>query len=113
SYHIKFSVAGSSQQAMDSNGASTNAFHDVDERRRMAIRRIFETGVCMAAIAKQFDTPEREVWSAARNDRLTGWRWTRDFWRHEMLASYRLVVQEIILPDRNWGYFAISTKFAR
>ena len=67
----------------------------------------------MAAIAKQFDAPEREVGSAARNDRSTGGRRARDFWRHEMLALYRLVVQEIILPDRNWGYFAISTNFAR
>jgi hypothetical protein len=31
---------------MDRNGASIKAFHDVDERRRMAMRQIFETGVC-------------------------------------------------------------------
>jgi hypothetical protein len=56
---------GTSAQALSSRqaigtGALIKAFHDVDERRRMAMGQAFENGVCAAAIAKQFEVPERK-----------------------------------------------------
>jgi hypothetical protein len=48
------------------------AFHDVDESRRAAMRKAFEKGVGVSAIAKHFEVPEREVWAAVKNDRSIG-----------------------------------------
>jgi hypothetical protein len=92
--------------------ALIKAFHDVDERRRMAMRQAFENGVCVAAIAKQFEVAEREVWSAAKNDRLIGGVSDQRFWRHGMLhpsiasqstKSLSLFIITI-LPDHNWRW---------
>jgi DNA-directed RNA polymerase specialized sigma subunit len=39
------------------------------ERQRMAMRSAFTNGVGVSEIAKQFEVSEREVWSAAKDDR--------------------------------------------
>ena len=97
-------------------GTPIKAFHDVDERRRMAMRQAFENRVGVSAIAKQFEVSEREVWSAAKNDRSLGGALNERFWRHvitikagndwdvtEQRAKERLSYLALRLKRKIWG----------
>jgi hypothetical protein len=50
------------------------------------MRHAFEDGDRISAIAKRFEVSEREVWSAAKNDRLGGLL-NEQYWRHGLTVS--------------------------
>ena len=68
-------------------GAPIKAFHEVDPRQRMAMRHAFENRTRVAEIAKQFEVSERDVWSAAKNDRSLGGVLDERYWRHGLTVS--------------------------
>jgi len=75
-------------------GASIKAFHDVDERQRMAMRQALESGLWVSAIANSLSY-QKKRWSAVKNDRSIGEVSDERFWRHGMLTFYGLAVDEI------------------
>ena len=86
SSHIAETARAMSQQATG-NDSSIKAFHDVDERQRVAIRELFGTKNDVSAIARQFGISEREVWLAAKHDRSLGPVLNERFWRHGLTLS--------------------------